>query len=116
VSVASCPQELDVTASRSGGRIYLHVVNTERTKARAARLGVEGARIRSGRVYTLAAEHEHEILEDEPGVLEPVEAELPEGARWTFPAASVSAVELEVDSMPGGLPPSPPTPARTGAA
>jgi hypothetical protein len=104
VGVPSCPNGLDVTASRGAGRVYLHVVNTERARSRGARLEVEGARILSGRVYTLAAEPELELYEDPPGVLEPVETLLPAGARWTFPAASVSAVELEIEEPPATRP------------
>lgn len=96
VGVTRCPNNLDVTASRTGDRLYLHVVNTERTRSVDVELGVEATRVASGRVFTLAADPEFEVFEHQPEVLEPVEQALPASGRWTFPAASVSAVELDL--------------------
>ncbi|MEW6252791.1 MAG: alpha-L-arabinofuranosidase C-terminal domain-containing protein [Planctomycetota bacterium] len=108
VAVTDCPADLDVTASRTtgkdGNRVFLHVVNTRRTRAVEAELQIDGARIAGGRAFTLAAEPEFEVFEHRPEVLEPVEAALPAAAappgrlRWTFPAASVTAVELTLHS------------------
>lgn len=97
VAVNRTPAALDVTASRSGARIFLHVVNTERMRPVDAVLRVGDARITSGRAFTLAADPEFEVFEHSPGVLEPVEAALPANSRWTFPAASVTAVELDIE-------------------
>ena len=97
LDVTSCPDALDVTASRTGAVVYLHVVNTQRTRSAAAVLEVAGARIRSGRVFTLAADPEFELFEQRDGVLDPVESALPAAAAWSFPAASVSAVELTIE-------------------
>jgi alpha-L-arabinofuranosidase len=97
VDVDSTPDELDVTASRSGQKFYLHVVNTERTRSVDATLHVDGEKIKSGRVYTLAADPEIEVFEHRDDVLEPVEKPLPDDGKWTFPAASVSVVELVIE-------------------
>ena len=97
MTVTSCPGGLDVTASRTGKRVYLHVVNTERTRSPVVTLDVRGARIVTGQIFTLAADPELEIFEHVPGVLEPVKQALPSSGRWTFPAASVSAVELDIE-------------------
>jgi alpha-N-arabinofuranosidase len=96
VDAPEVPGGLDVTASRTAGRLFLHVVNTQRTRSVEADLRVEGAAIESGRVFTLSADPELEVFEHRPDVLEPVEAALPADARWTFPAASVTTVELDV--------------------
>jgi alpha-N-arabinofuranosidase len=96
VDVTGTPEALDVTASRTGQRVFLHVVNTLRTKAVAATLQVTGARLKGGRVFTLAGDPEHEIYEHDPNVLVPVEKPLPAGGRWEFPAASVTAVEIDL--------------------
>ncbi len=88
------PAGLDVTASRTDDTLYLHVVNTRRTRSVPVQLDVEGRVIRSGITFEIAADPELEILPDNGEALAPVRKELPEGARWTFPAASVSAVEL----------------------
>jgi len=94
--VVSAPGALDVTASRTGRRVFLHVVNTRRTRSVTARLRVDGMRIRSGRVFGIAADPEFEMMETCPNALAPVTKCLPRSADWTFPPASVSAVELTV--------------------
>ncbi len=96
VEVTACPDDLDVTASRTADRVYLHVVNTNRTQSVAGELAVEGAAIASSRVITLEGDPEFEVFEARTDVLSPVEKELPNDGRWTFPAASVSAVELDL--------------------
>jgi len=96
VSVTAAPDGLDVTASRTGDRLYLHVVNTRRTDAVAAELGVEGMRLAGGAVYELATDPGFEVFEARDEVLVPVRKDLPPDGRWTFPAASVSAVELDL--------------------
>ncbi|MBE0535561.1 MAG: twin-arginine translocation signal domain-containing protein [Phycisphaerae bacterium] len=94
VSVNAAPDALDITASRTDGRLFLHVVNTQRTRSAAAQLAVDGMRIVEGRVFEMAADPEFEVME--AGVIRTVEKKLPATGEWTFPAASVSAVELDV--------------------
>ncbi len=96
VTVTDAPDHLDVTGSRTDDQVYLHVVNTRRTRSVSARLAVAGMTIRAGRVYELAAHPEFEVTETQPDAIVPVEKALPKNARWTFPPASVSAVELHV--------------------
>lgn len=95
-AVVSCPDGLDVAASVTGDRVFLHVVNTERARGLDAVLRVDGRSVAGGKVFTLAADPQYEVLADEEGVLQPVESALPAGGRWTFPAASVAAVEIEL--------------------
>ncbi len=96
VEIRSAPEDLDVTASRSDDRVYLHVVNINRERSAAAKLAVEGMKITSGRVFQLAADPQFEVLQTNSDVIVPVEKDLPADSRWSFPAASVSAVELDV--------------------
>ncbi len=49
VGVTKAPDGLDVTASRTGDRVFLHVVNTNRDRSVTAKLAIEGTSIRSGR-------------------------------------------------------------------
>jgi len=98
VEVTGAPPGLDVAASRTGRRFFLHVVNTRRTRSVRARLCVEGMRIASGRVFQIAHDPMHEVDGSEPDPFAPVEKELPAGGQWTFPPASVSAVELHVSN------------------
>ncbi|UCG57203.1 MAG: twin-arginine translocation signal domain-containing protein [Phycisphaerales bacterium] len=96
VKVTTAPGDLDVTASRTGDRIYLHVVNTNRDRPVTTQLQVNGKAISSGRIFELAADPEFEVIETQPNEIVPVEKGLPTTGRWTFPAASVSSVELSV--------------------
>lgn len=96
VAVAASDRALDVTASRSGAKVFLHVVNTQRRRAVRARLGVEGMSIVGGRAFEMADDPQREITELEPGAFAPKERSVPAGGRWQFPAASVTAIELRV--------------------
>jgi alpha-L-arabinofuranosidase len=98
IGVTKTPAELDVTASRSGNRVFLHVVNTSRTHSIDAHLSVAGMQISSGRVFEIATDPEFEVWGEVADVLAPRQEQLAAATRWTFPAASVSAVELEVTS------------------
>ncbi|MDQ1255464.1 MAG: alpha-L-arabinofuranosidase [Candidatus Hydrogenedentes bacterium] len=96
----SVPDELDVTASRTDNRVFVHVVNTSRTRAVSARLSVAGMTILSGQVFQIAADPEFEVWSETCDVIAPVRKELPPRGQWTFPAASVSVVELEAAADP----------------
>ena len=97
VSVTKTPDGLDVTASRSNDRLYLHVVNTNRDRSVTTRLAIDGMSIRSGKVFQLAADPEFEVIETQAREIVPVQKDLPPDGLWTFPAASVSAVELNAE-------------------
>jgi len=96
VGIIGAPDELDVTASRSGSRIYLHVVNTNRERSITAKIAIRGMKIESGLVFELAGDPEYEVIQTHPNEVAPVEKRLPASGKWTFPPASVSAVELDV--------------------
>jgi hypothetical protein len=96
VTVTGMPEGLDLTASRSGDHLFLHVVNTRRTQSASVQLAVQGMVIEPGRVHEIAADPELEIFEDLAGSLGPIQKELGCDARWSFPPASVSTVELVV--------------------
>jgi alpha-L-arabinofuranosidase len=97
IKVDGIPEELDVVASRRENTVFLHVANTQRTKSVAAALRVAGSTVRRGRVFEIA---EDPIVElsylNSADVMKTVEQPLSAEAIWTFPAASVSAVELEI--------------------
>jgi alpha-N-arabinofuranosidase len=96
VDVSSAHDDLDVTASRTGERIYLHVININRDRSVPASLRVAGMKIISGRIFELAADPEFEVIQTQSDEILPRQKTLPENFRWTFPPASVSAVELDV--------------------
>ena len=96
VAVGNLPTDLDVTASRTGDTLWLHVVNTNRERAVETEFSINGYEVKSGQIFEIAAEPETEITQNEPDILGAVRKILPSNQKWSFPAASVSAVELEL--------------------
>jgi len=85
VKVVRTPDGLDITASRTGKRVFLHVVNTNRTRSVAAGLEVSGMKAISGRVFEIAAPPELEIIDGNAALLQPVEKKLLRSMEWRFP-------------------------------
>jgi len=97
VKVGGSPDSLDVVASRRDRTIFLHVANTERTKAVTTAIQVEGQTIRGGRVFEITADPTVELSYlNSADVMKTVEKPFTAGSAWEFPAASVSAIELEL--------------------
>jgi alpha-L-arabinofuranosidase len=96
LDVTNAPDGLDIAASRTGDRIFLHVVNTSMTKSVETQFDLSGLKITGGKVFEIADEPFREVSEYEPDVFLTKEHTLPKDNRWTFPAASVSAVELNI--------------------
>jgi alpha-L-arabinofuranosidase len=97
VGVVSVPPGLDITASRSDGRVFLHVINTQRTEDATSEIKIVGRKVLSGRAFQIAADPYREIDEASAELLAPQEFVLPASMSWTFPAASVTAVELDTE-------------------
>jgi len=98
VRVAHCPTGLDITGSRSGNRLFLHVVNTQRERSVDVAFRVEGMTVSGGRIFQIAADPTFEIRAHTPDALAPATKSLPADRCWQFPPASVSAIELDVTS------------------
>jgi alpha-L-arabinofuranosidase len=97
VEVKRTPEGLDIVASRSGDTVYLHVVNTQRTRAVKAGFQIEGLRVQSGRVLEMTDDPMVEVTYlNSADVMRVVEKPIGDLAGWEFPAASVSAVELKL--------------------
>jgi len=99
VDVKTAPSSLDVTASRTAEKVYLHVANLEYKQSVEATFAVAGMNISGGRVYEIAPEDLRQyVSQDQPDVFKPREIALPPGPapKWRFPAGSVSVVELDV--------------------
>ncbi len=88
--------DLDVTASRTGDTIFVHVVNTHRTRAQSCRLAVTGLPIRSAKVFQIAVDAQLEITsaQDDPMTVTTMDIDV--ARALSIPAASVSAIELRV--------------------
>lgn len=98
VTVKSAPARLDLAASRSGNKVFLHVANMNFTGAVDATFAVDGFVATGGRVLEISPENpRQEISPITPDAFKPRERALPAGdaLRWRFPARSVSVVELE---------------------
>ena len=99
VGVNVQPDGLDVVSSRRGDTVYLHVVNTQRTRSVNTTIQIAGHAIRSGRAFEIAADPWVEVWYlNDAEVMRPVEKPLGQDGAWEFPAASVSALELQIGS------------------
>ena len=103
LDVSAAPEGLDVTASRTGDQIYLHVINTKRTQPVQAKLRVQGCNLIAGQVFEIAADPVVEIDQGVPEAFSPVErlinTEMADCANWEFPAASVTVIELAMEVL-----------------
>jgi len=100
VAVRSAPANLDVAASRSAGKFFLHVVNLDYAGSTEVRFAVDGMAIAGGRVLEIAPESPRAYVdEDRPDAFRPREHRLPvaPAPRWRFAARSVTAVELDCE-------------------
>jgi alpha-L-arabinofuranosidase len=94
VTVNRMPAGLDVVASRRGDTLFLHVVNTHRTRGVEATLQLDGHGWQEARVFEIAADTTEELSYlNSSDLMKTTERVLPPGGAWTFPPASVSAVE-----------------------
>jgi alpha-N-arabinofuranosidase len=100
IDVMSAPEGLDVTASRTGNRIFLHAVNTQRDRAVEAELNLKGMTVTSGRALEIADDPFREIDETAPDLFSPRERAFHAQSKWSFPAASVTVIELDVEDDP----------------
>jgi alpha-L-arabinofuranosidase len=95
VRVTGDAPELDVTASRTGDQFFLHVVNTHRTRSITRDLRIQGVTIESARAFTIAVDPFLEVTAAENDGMRVEEKALDTSRAHTFPAASVSVVELK---------------------
>jgi alpha-L-arabinofuranosidase len=99
IAVKTAPDSLDIAASRTDQKVFLHVANRSYAGATMASFAVDGLAIAGGRVRTIAPENpRQEISPLNPDVFKPQEHQLAAAPQlmWRFPARSVSAVELEL--------------------
>lgn len=92
---------LDVTASRSGKYLYLHVLNADLHNEQEATISAMGTGFTKGRMFTIAPKSiSTQVDQDNADVFCPVEHSIGSGdnLHLRFAAASVSAVELELST------------------
>ena len=98
LAVKSAPSSLDIAASRAGDKVFLHVANMNYAGSTDASFVIDGLVATGGRVLEISPENpRQEISPLKPDVFKPREHPLPNGeaGTWSFPARSVSVVELE---------------------
>ena len=98
LSVQSSPSSLDVAASRTGDRIFLHVANLEYGRSVDASFAVAGMGVNNATVHAIApGDLRQYVNQDQPDVFRPVESRADGGPvwKWRFPAGCVAAVELD---------------------
>ena len=99
IAVGGQPDGLDVAASRRGDTVYLHVANTRRTRPVQTTIQIAGQVIRSGRVFEIAEDPAVEVSYlNDTEVMQARQKPLGSDGVWEFPAASVSALELQIGS------------------
>ena len=97
VAVSNTPAYLDVTASRTGKKVFLHVANTSRTRSVKTTIGIENMKVEGGKAFTICQPSTFEVFNRETSDhLDPVEQSVPKSGEWRFPGASVTAMELTV--------------------
>jgi alpha-L-arabinofuranosidase len=101
LAVKKAPGELDIAASRTGNTIFLHVANKSYDRSVVTSFAVERGTLKGGRVLEIAPDDLRTyVSENRPDVFSPVARKIESGPgfKWSFPAGSVSAVELEIAS------------------
>ncbi|MFN7930562.1 MAG: alpha-L-arabinofuranosidase C-terminal domain-containing protein [Blastocatellia bacterium] len=97
LTVQRTPEGLDIAASRRGNTLYLHVVNTQRTRAVQAGFDFVGQQIQSGRVWQIVDDPMIEVsVLNSSEVMQITEKPFDPTKTWEFPAASVSALEINL--------------------
>jgi alpha-L-arabinofuranosidase len=97
IRMTGAPEGLDVVASRRGDTLYVHVANTQRTRSVSATIQSGDHVIRGGRVFEISADPAVELSYLNSGeVMQTVQKPFTADAAWEFPAASVSALELDI--------------------
>lgn len=99
ISINKAPSNLDVAASRAGNQVFLHVANFSLDSAVTVEFDVPGYQVTHGMVWEIAPESPLTyVSQNQPDIFAPQEKSIEPGhvTRWRFPAASVSAVQLEI--------------------
>lgn len=95
VKVETKNSDLDVVASLTGQTVYLHVVNTNRTKSVKASVQVTGKPLREARMFAITEDTTAEVSQlNSDKIMQISDKVLSLDGVWEFPAASVCAIEI----------------------
>ena len=99
IAVKAGHPDLDIAASRTGDRVFLHVLNKSFNRSVETAFDVAGSSVSKIRVFEIAPEAPRMAVGlDQPSVFSPKEHS-PAGRSWRFPPTSVSAVELTLERL-----------------
>jgi len=99
IKVDGLPDGLDVVASRRRDTVYLHVANIQRTRSVNTTIQIAGHVIRSGRAFEIAGDPAVELSYlNSADAMKTMERPFAKDGAWEFPAASVSALELDIEA------------------
>jgi alpha-N-arabinofuranosidase len=97
VKVVQTPDGLDVAASLSGTTLFLHVVNTRIDRSVKTSLAMLEGAVASATAFEIADDPMVEVSElNSRRVMQVRTRALAATGEWTFPAASVTAVEVQL--------------------
>jgi alpha-L-arabinofuranosidase len=97
VDVLQAPDGLDAVASRTGDKLFLHVVNTRRDHSVNAQFDVPGATVVGATAFEIVDDPVTEVSDLNSGeVMQIKKRQLAADGNWEFPAASVTAVEIDL--------------------
>ena len=92
------PDGIDVSASRTGDRLFLHIVNLSRTQAKPLRFAVPGITATPTRILEISPNPDDEVSSACADIFAPHEVAPAE--EYTLPAAAVCVMELEMHQAP----------------
>ena len=87
---------LDITASRTGDKFFLHIANPDMHTSQTLKLAVEGKKIKSAVMHYIDADPTEEVGLINPHCFDPKEMRL-DGETVTIPAAAVAAIEITTE-------------------
>lgn len=96
INLKGMPDELDVTASRTDNTIFLHVINTSRTKTVSSNFQINNMSFSTGKAFELSTDPSFEIMSASNNRLQPRERPISPATPFTFSSASVTVIELSI--------------------
>ena len=96
INLKGIPDELDVTASRTDNTIFLHVINTSRTKTVSSNFQLDNMSFTTGKAFELSTDPSFEIMSASNDPLQPRERPVSPATPFTFSPASVTVIELSI--------------------
>lgn len=104
IAASASDGSLEVSASRRGDTVFLHVVNTDLRRECRAAIVTDAGRLAGGTAHVIAPPVSVSIDSTALGVFDPATLPVPDAptTEWTFPKASVTVLELKLTGDAAG--------------